>query len=93
MGWSMNCLAPGSVSSAMSELRTALGGLHTMHECTAACPSGCDQDSMSATAYSYHDECNADVREDIENKARALLAVLDEWLVRTATVGVLRARQ
>lgn len=80
MGWGMKRPVPEPVLSAMADLRAAFGELHTMHECTSGCPVGCDQDSMSTTAYSYHDECNADAREDIENNARALLAVLDEWV-------------
>lgn len=80
MGGRMNGAVPEPVLAAMGDLRAAFSELHTMHECTLACPIGCDRDCSSPAAYRYHDERNVDVREDIGSKAAVLLAVLDEWV-------------
>lgn len=81
---------PAEVKAAVAELRAAFGDLHEMHECSTDCPESCDQSDYSESAYRHHDEHNADVREDIELKAGALVEALDAWLGSanlTATAG------
>lgn len=71
---------PRDVIAAVAGLKAAFDDLHDMHECSEDCPEDCGQSDYSESAYRYHDEHNADVREDIEMKAGSLVDALETWL-------------
>lgn len=70
---------PEGVIAAVAALRASFADLHQMHECDQHCPDGGLTDYRES-AYRYHDEHNADVREDIERKADSLVDALEDWL-------------
>lgn len=78
--------APGVVD-AVAALRAAFEDLHVMHDCEDTCPDDCDLSDYSESAYRHHDEHNADVREDIEERASGLVDALEDWLGPDALAG------
>lgn len=71
---------PPGVVDAVAALRAAFEDLHVMHDCDDNCPQDCDLSDYGESAYRAHDEHNADVREDIEERASGLVDALEEWL-------------
>ncbi|SKY96226.1 Uncharacterised protein [Mycobacteroides abscessus subsp. bolletii] len=70
---------PAAVISAITALRAAFDDLHEMHDCDQNCLQDCELSDYSESAYRRHDEHNADVREDIEERASALVNALEHW--------------
>ncbi len=71
---------PPGVIAAVTALRADFDRLHLMHECDGNCSGDCDSSDYSESAYRYHDEHNADVREAIEGSASGLVGALEDWL-------------
>jgi hypothetical protein len=78
---------PAAVVAAVALLRAHFDRLHVVHECDADCADDCDRSDYSGSAYRYHDEHNADVREEIEGSASGLVAALEGWLGAEALTG------
>ncbi|WP_292976283.1 hypothetical protein [Mycobacterium sp.] len=78
---------PPGVVAAVAALRAGFADLHVMYDCDDECPSDCDLSDYSESAYRSHDEHNADVREDIEERASGLVDALEEWLGPDALGG------
>lgn len=71
---------PPGVVDAVAALRAAFADLHVMHDCEGTCSDDCDLSDYSESAYRHHDEHNADVREDIHERACGLVDALGDWL-------------
>ncbi|GAT07667.1 hypothetical protein H7I77_10040 [Mycolicibacterium novocastrense] len=60
-----------SVLEGVTALRADFARLHVFDD---------EDDEPTVSGYRYHDEHNADVREDIEHSADALACRIDEWI-------------
>lgn len=73
-------IVPAEVRVCMDQIRAKVAELHIMHDCDQGCPPDCQEGDHSELAYRYHDEHNADVREEIAYLAEGLVSSLEGWL-------------